>query len=212
MINWFFEKFSAAILVVLIIVFQPELRRTLERLGRGRFLRRMGLTPKASSWFIRSLVRSIEWLADNKTGAIIALERNTGLNDFIESGTRLDALISHELLISIFGNKSPLHDGAMIIQGDRITAAGCLLPLSESKMLDKSLGTRHRAAVGLSEMTDALIIVVSETTGGISMAENGNLTRSVIREMLEEKLFSMYREFNPKIEIHFPWTKKTQKK
>ena len=207
-LNWFFEKFSTAILVVLIIVFQPELRRTLERLGRGGFLRRMGFAPPASSWFIRSLVRSIEWLAENKVGAIIVLEGNTGLNEFIESGTRLDALISYEMIISIFGNKSPLHDGAMILQGDRIIAAGCLLPLSESKLLDKSLGTRHRAAVGLSEMTDALIIIVSETTGTISMAENGHLTRLVTREMLEEKFFSMYREQNPKIEFHFPWSRK----
>jgi len=211
-LNWFFEKFSAAILVVLIIVFQPELRRTLERLGRGGFLRRMGLTPPASSWFIRSLVRATEWLAENKAGAIIVLERNTGLNEFIESGTRLDSLISSELIISIFEPKSLLHDGAVIIQGDRIAAAGCLLPLSESKLLDKSLGTRHRAAVGLSEITDALAIVVSETNGAISIAENGYLTRFVTREILEEKLFSMYREQYPRIEFHLPWSKQTQKK
>jgi len=211
-LNWFFEKFSAAILVVLIIVFQPELRRTLERLGRGGFLRRMGLTPPASSRFIRSLVRSIEWLAEKKAGALIVLERNTGLNEFIESGIRIDSLISYEMIISIFEPKTPLHDGAIIILGDRIIAAGCLLPLSESKLLDKSLGTRHRAAVGISEMTDALVIVVSETSGAISLAENGYLTRSVTREMLEEKLFSIYREQYPKVEFRFPWSKKTQPK
>ncbi len=207
-INWLFEKFSAAILVLLIIVFQPELRRTLERLGRGGFIRRLGIVPQASTWFIRSVVRSIEWMAENHTGAIIVIERNSGLNDYIESGTRLDALISSELITSLFEHGSALHDGAMIVQGERIVAAGCLLPLSESKLLDKRLGTRHRAAVGLSEVTDAVAIIVSESTGTISIAENGYLTRYVTREMLEERLFSMYREMFPRMDLHLPWSKK----
>ncbi|MFA4966814.1 MAG: diadenylate cyclase CdaA [Candidatus Margulisiibacteriota bacterium] len=202
-LNWLFEKFSAAILVVLIIVFQPELRRTLERLGRGGFLRRIGISPPSSSWFIRLLVRAVEWLAENKIGAIIVLERNTGLNDYIRSGTRLDSLLSMELLVSIFENKSLLHDGAVIIHGERIQAAGCLLPLSESKLLDKRLGTRHRAAVGLSEISDAVVLIVSESSGTVSIAENGYLTRFVTREILEEKLFSLYRE-----QYQMPWSKK----
>jgi diadenylate cyclase len=209
-INWLFEKFSAAILVVLSIVFQPELRRMLERLGRGGVLRRIGITPPASSWFIRSLLRSTEWLAENKIGAIIVIERNTGLNEYIGSGTRLDAMVSSELIESIFGRQSPLHDGALIVQGNRISAAGCLLPLSESSQLDKRLGTRHRAAVGLSELTDAIVLAVSETTGTIAIAENGNLTESVTREMLEEKMFFLYREQFPKVEFKLPW--KTKKK
>jgi diadenylate cyclase len=208
MLNWFFDKFSAAILVVLIIVFQPELRRALERIGRGGFLRRIGLTPPATSWFIRAILRSNERLAEEKTGAIIVLERNTGLNEYIESGTRLDAIISSELIISIFDRQSLLHDGAVVIQWNRITAAGCLLPLSESRLLDKRLGTRHRAAVGLSELSDAIVLVVSETTGTISVAENGYLTQSVTREMLEEKLFALYREMLPKMEIRMPWKRK----
>lgn len=207
-INWLFEKFSAAILVVLIIVFQPELRRTLDQLGRGRILTLFGFTTAPSSWFIRALVRGIEQLAEDKTGALIVLERSTGLNEYLESGTRVDAILSAELLISIFNHHSALHDGAVIIQGDRIIAAGCLLPLSESKLLDKRLGTRHRAAVGLSELTDAIVIVISEITGTISVAENGYLTRFLTREMLEEKLFSLYRERYSKVDFNLPWIKK----
>lgn len=210
-INWLFEKFAAAILVVLIIVFQPELRRTLERLGRGIFFKRLGFSPPASSIYIRSLLRAVEYLVENKVGSIIVIERNSGLSEYTESGTRLDALLSSELLISIFERQSPLHDGAVILQGDRIAAAGCLLPLSESSLLDKRLGTRHRAAVGLSELTDAFVTVVSETTGTISVAENGYLTRFMTREMLEEKLFLMYREQYPRTEFHLPWLKKKRR-
>ncbi|OGC07921.1 TIGR00159 family protein [candidate division WOR-1 bacterium RIFOXYD2_FULL_36_8] len=207
-INWFFEKFAAAILVVLIIVFQPELRRALEQLGRGRFVTRLGFTPQPSSWFIRTLVRAIEQLSEEKTGGLIVLERSTGLNEYIESGTKIEGLLSQQLLTTIFNNKSALHDGAVIIHGDRILAAGSLLPLSESRLLDKRLGTRHRAAVGLSEITDAIVIVISEMNGTISIAENGYLTRFLTREMLEEKLFSLYREQYSKVDFTLPWRKK----
>jgi diadenylate cyclase len=207
-INWLFEKFAAVILVVIAIVFQPELRRTLEQLGRRRLLAPLGLAPLTSSWFIRSLVRAVEAMSEDKIGALLVLEGNTGLNDYIESGTRLDAVVSTELLLSIFEHKSPLHDGAMILRGDRVLAAGCLLPLSESKILDKRLGTRHRAGVGISELTDALVIIVSESTGTISLAENGYLTRFVTREILEEKLFSLYREQYPRMELRWPWQRK----
>jgi len=207
-INWLFDKFAAAILVVLIIVFQPELRRALDQLGRSRFFGRVGIVMPNSSWFIRSLVRSMEQLTEDKTGALIVLERNTGLSEYVESGVKVDALLSAELLTAIFNPKSALHDGAVIIQGDRILAAGCLLPLSESKLLDKRLGTRHRAGVGLSEISDAIIFIISETTGTISIAENGCLTRFLTREMVEEKLFSLYREQYAKTEVNLPWTKK----
>lgn len=203
-INWLFEKFAAVILVVLIIVFQPELRRTLVQLGRGRVFGRYLFAAQPGSWFIRSLVRAIESLSNSKTGALVAIEKTVGLSEYVESGTRLDASVSTELLVSIFQHKSLLHDGAVIIQGDRILAAGCLLPLSESRLLDKRLGTRHRAAVGLTELTDAVVIVISEATGTISIAENGYLTRFVTKEMLEEKMFDMYRERYPKVEFKFP--------
>jgi len=207
-VNWLFDKFVTVILVILIIVFQPELRRALERIGRGRIFLRLGLAPQSrGSWFVRHIIKAVETLSENKTGALIVLERNTGLSEYLESGIKLDAIISTEQLLSIFNMKGPLHDGAVIIQGDRIAGAGCLLPLSESKLLDKRLGTRHRAAVGISEASDALVIVVSERTGIISIAENGYLTRSVTKEMLEEKLFGLYKVQPWKIEF-FPWRKK----
>lgn len=193
-INWFFDKFVALIAVMLVILFQPELRRTLERFGRGRLLGTLGFAPTPhGSFYVRHIVRAAEQLSEEKTGALIVLERMTGLTEYLESGVRLDAMLSAELVVSVFNPKSPLHDGAVIIQGERVLAASCLLPLSESRLLDKRLGTRHRAAVGISELSDALIIVVSEKTGIISLAENGYLSRYLTKDQLEEKLFSLYK-------------------
>ena len=204
-LNWLFEKFAAIIAVMLIILFQPELRRTLERFGRGRFFGTLGFTPMPhGSMYVRHIVRTVEQLSEGKIGALIVLERMTGLTEYLESGVRLDAILSAELLLSIFNLKSPLHDGAVIVQGDRILAASCLFPISESRLLDKRLGTRHRAAVGISETTDALAIVVSEKTGIISMAENGYLTRYLTKDLLEEKLFSLYKVEKNKVEL-LPW-------
>jgi diadenylate cyclase len=204
-INWLFDKFAAAIAVMLVILFQPELRRTLERFGRGKFLGALGFSPVSQgSFYVRHIVRAAEQLAETQTGALIVIERLSGMTEYLESGVRLDAFLSGELLLSIFNPRSPLHDGAVIIQGDRIMAASCLLPISESRMLDKRLGTRHRAAVGVSEITDALVIVVSEKTGIISIAENGYLTRSMTRDLLEEKLFSLYKVERSRFDI-FPW-------
>lgn len=204
-INWLFEKFAAVIMILLIIVFQPELRRTLERFGRNRMLGILGFSPMPhGSWFVRQLIRAVENLAEGKIGAIVVIEKTSGLTEVVESGVRVDARLNAELILSIFSQKSPLHDGALIIQGDRIVAAGCLLPLSENNLLDRRLGTRHRAAVGLSEQSDAFIIVVSEKTGIISIAENGYLTRFLTREMLEEKIFSLYKFQPKKIELK-PW-------
>jgi diadenylate cyclase len=193
-INWLFDKFVAVVAVMLVILFQPELRRTLERFGRGRLLGTLGFAPTPhGSFYVRNIVRAVETLSEGKVGALIVLERVTGLTEYLESGIRLDSMLSAELLVSIFNPKSPLHDGAIILQGERILAASCLLPLSESRLLDKRLGTRHRAAVGITELSDALVIVVSEKAGIISLAENGYLSRYLTKDQLEEKLFSLYK-------------------
>ncbi|OGC23426.1 TIGR00159 family protein [candidate division WOR-1 bacterium RIFOXYB2_FULL_42_35] len=193
-INWLFDKFVAVIAVMLVVLFQPELRRTLERFGRGKLLGTLGFAPAPhGSFYVRNVVRAVEQLSESKVGALILMERTMGLTEYLESGVRLDAMLSAELLVSIFNPRSPLHDGAVAIQGDRILAASCLLPLSESRLLDKRLGTRHRAAVGISELSDALAIVVSEKSGVISLAENGFLTRFLTKDQLEEKLFSLYK-------------------
>ena len=204
-INWIFERSAAVIFVMLVILFQPELRRTLERLGRGKFLGTVGFTAMPhGSLYVRHIVRAVEQMAEERIGALIVIEKMTGLGEYLESGVRLDALLSSELILSVFNQKAPLHDGAVIIQGDRIVAASCLLPISESRLLDKRLGTRHRAAVGVTEVSDAIVIVVSEKTGIISFAENGYLTRYFTKDMLEEKLFSLYK-IEKNGETQFPW-------
>ncbi|MFA6431801.1 MAG: diadenylate cyclase, partial [Candidatus Margulisiibacteriota bacterium] len=151
----------------------------------------------------RHIVKAVAQMAEEKMGALIVIERASGLNEYLESGIKVDAILSAEILLSIFNLKSPLHDGAVVIQGERVAAAGCLLPISDSRLIEKRVGTRHRAAVGLSEISDAIIIVVSEKTGTVSMAENGYLTRHLTREALEEKLFSLYKVEKGKAE--FPW-------
>ncbi len=192
-IVWLLQKFATIIVISVIIVFQPELRKALEHLGRGKLLTRFFLPEQEEGkGILHQLLRAIDELAHTKTGAIMAIERNTGLSEFMESGVGIDAHVDSELILAIFQKKSPLHDGAMIIQGNRIAAVSCLLPLSETNLSDKRLGTRHQAALGLSELTDALIIVVSEQTGTISVAENGHLERFLTRELLEEKLLKLY--------------------
>jgi len=204
-INWLFDKFAAAIAVMLVILFQPELRRTLERFGRGRFLGLLGFTPVSrGGLYVRHIVRAVEQLCDSQAGALIVIERLSGMTEYLESGVKLDALLSAELLVSIFEPGSPLHDGAVIIQGERIMAASCLLPISESRLLDHRLGTRHRAAVGVSEISDAMVIVVSEKTGVMSVAENGYLTQNLMQDQLEEKLYSLYKVERARTD-GFPW-------
>ena len=167
--------------VALPIVFQPELRRLLEQLGRGgMFARRDG--PEEAHTLeetIAILAHAAVVLSRNRVGALIAIEGTTGLREFVESGTRLDARLSIELILSIFTPKSPLHDGATIVKGNVVEGAGCFLPLSENVLTDSHLGTRHRAAIGLSEQTDAVLLVVSEQSGAISVARTGKLSRQL---------------------------------
>jgi diadenylate cyclase len=167
--------------VTLPIVFQPELRRFLEQLGRGGMLARPEAAAEGEQLeeSIATLSRAAVIFSRNRVGALIAIEGATGLREFVESGTRLDARLSLELLLSIFTPKSPLHDGAAIVKGSLVEAAGCFLPLSENVITESHLGTRHRAAIGLSEQTDSVVLVVSEETGGISVARTGKLSREL---------------------------------
>jgi diadenylate cyclase len=167
--------------VTLPIVFQPELRRLLEQLGRGGLIARREGADDAHTLedAVTVLARAALILSRNRVGALVAIEGATGLREFVESGTRLDARLSVELLLSIFTTLSPLHDGAAIVRGDEIEAAGCFLPLSENVLTESHLGTRHRAAIGLSEQTDAVVLVISEQTGAISIARTGKLSREL---------------------------------
>lgn len=184
-ITWVFEKLSALFMVALIIIFQPELRRGLLRLGLNPWFRRI---VRAGSPTIDEIVDAVVVLSEGKTGALIAIQRDVPLTSYIETATALNAEISSELLRTIFHKDTPLHDGAVVIQGSRVAAAGCVLHLSENPELAKSLGTRHRAALGLTEETDGVTVVVSEETGTISIGVDGKLIRDLTREDLTRKL------------------------
>lgn len=187
--NWLLNQAMTVGLVALPIIFYPEMRRALEQLGRGKFFKPTRfLAPKEFDQVIADLVKGVVSLAKTKTGALIVIERETGLNEHIESGVMIDGVITAQLLINIFTVKTPLHDGAVIIKGNRIIAATCYLPLSENMDISKDLGTRHRAALGISEQSDAIVIIVSEETGVISIAKNGKLTRYLDEKTLREML------------------------
>ena len=177
-----------------VVVFQPELRRALEKLGEKKFLSSIVPfeTNKESSRFSEDTMDSIIDAAYNmgrvKTGALIVVEQAIHLTEYESTGIKMDCLVSMQVLMNIFEHNTPLHDGAIIIRGDRIVSATCYLPLSDNMGLSKELGTRHRAAVGMSEVSDALIIVVSEENGKVSVAQGGVLDRAVTREELREKL------------------------
>lgn len=171
-IDWLVQSFWAQIVIAIIVLFQPEIRRALAHIGEAQFLT---FTKAEELKSLEEIVRASISLANKKIGALIVIERETSLKDFIEVGVPLDAKVSRELLASIFHPTSPIHDGAVIIKGNRIAAAGCFLPITLSSELSKSLGTRHRAGIGLTEETDAIAIIVSEETGFISMAMDGTL-------------------------------------
>lgn len=190
LLSWIFEKVMTWSFVALPIIFQPELRRTLERLGEGKFLfeDRVSLDEEEAMKVVKELVAASKALSATKTGALMVIEREMGLNDIGDTGVKIDALITTEFLLNVFIPNTPLHDGAAIIRGKRLISAGCLLPLTERRGLPKELGTRHRAAIGLSEQCDALVLVVSEETGTISIAENGKLMRRLDEETLTAAL------------------------
>lgn len=176
----------------IVIIFQPEIRRALEHLGRSTFFDRHILdNEEIIEKVISEIVIAVDSLSQSKTGALLVIEQNTGLGEIIATGTNVDAIVSSALLENIFVVNTPLHDGATIIRGDRIVSSGCVLPLTSNNTISKKLGTRHRAAMGVSETSDALVIIVSEETGTISLAVNGRLERNFSRDELKFELLKL---------------------
>lgn len=188
-LSWMMEQAITWGFLAIIIIFQPELRRALEQLGRGKFFSRSSsMVDEDPEKAITAILKATDYMAKRRIGALISIERETGMGDYIETGIHLDSMISSELLINIFIPNTPLHDGAVIIQKNNVAAAACYLPLSESPFISKELGTRHRAALGISEVTDSLTVVVSEETGNISLTKNGELYRDLKAEEFKEIL------------------------
>jgi diadenylate cyclase len=189
-LNWIISSLKTVWVVAFVIIFQPELRRALASLGQRGFLRRFFKVEETG--VIPEIIKSTTRMADKGIGALIVLEKDMGLKNYIETGTKVDARVTAELLETIFTPPSPLHDGAVIIQNDRVAAAGCILPLTQDQRLSAALGTRHRAAIGLSEETDAMVIVVSEETRAISYAQGGKLKRKIDTNTLRSDLLKNF--------------------
>lgn len=213
-INWILKQIMTVGALAILIMFQPELRRALEHLGRSRFLTKGFITMGESEVekVVDEFVIAVSSLSRQKIGALIVFERSTGLNEIIETGTYLNAQVSSGLIINIFIPNTPLHDGAMIVRGDKIMAAGCFLPLTDNQSLSRSLGTRHRAALGISERSDALTVVVSEETGAISIAENGKISRYLDNKTLKQVLINMYGPDEPKEKFFTKWRRDNEER
>ena len=212
-LSWLLDAFlkSGSIIIVLVVLFQPEFRRVLERLGRGGKSIGSALFDAAtlsSVEMIQDVQRAILSMARRRVGALIVVEQKTGLGDIINTGTPVDGLLSGALLENIFEPNTPLHDGAVIVRGSRIAAAGCFLPLSDEMNLARELGTRHRAALGVSTVSDSVTIVVSEETGAISLARDGKLVRYIDAKALHDILEQLFLQKNT---APFFWTKRREK-
>jgi uncharacterized protein (TIGR00159 family) len=182
---WILDSFFGAILIVLVVIFQHDIRRALSTVGRSTFLKERGADV---SELVEELVTATDILVQKRIGALIVLEREMEVENHLEVGTQIDAKVTSELITSIFLPYSPIHDGAVIIQKEKLTKAGCFLPLSRNPELSKTLGTRHRAAIGLSEVTDAVVLVVSEETGAVSLVCGGKITRAIDQSTLRKML------------------------
>ena len=194
-VTWVLKQILSNGALVLVVLFQPEIRRVLEQLGRGAKMEHFQSDGEENQRIISEITQCLTSLSRRRVGALIVFERRTGLKDVMETGTRLDSTISAPLLENIFEPNTPLHDGAVIIRGTRIVSAACMLTtLSESNAITRDLGTRHRAAIGISETTDALVLIVSEETGVISMARDGKLTRHLDAKAIGEILSTMYHQ------------------
>jgi len=187
-VNWVLDNFLSSILLIIVVIFQHDIRRALTQVGSGTIF---GTDPGMQGEDVEEMVRAVVALASKRIGGLIAFERGVGLNEYIEGGTKIDSRISREIIVSVFLTSSPIHDGAIIVHAGRIAAAGCFLPLTTNPNVSKALGTRHRAAIGLTEETDAVVIVVSEEDGRISLVQNGRLTRDLDAANLRERLQKM---------------------
>ena len=205
-VTYIVDQIVSWAVIGIIVIFQPEIRRGLERLGRTPIFSGRGESEHAQSVkMVNELDKAIQYMSKRRIGALITIQQDTGLDDYIETGIKLDADISGELLINIFIPNTPLHDGAVIITNNRIAVAAAYLPLSDSSMIPKRLGTRHRAAVGISEVTDAITIVVSEETGGVTITRNGRFLLDLSRD---EYLKYLNAQLVPKEEKKIPWIRR----
>lgn len=213
-LNWILRNTLQLGVIALVIVFQPELRRALEYVGRSKFI-----TPQFAQMdkervkiITAAIIKAVDYFSSNKVGALIIMERETVLEDIAETGTKINAEISTELLGNIFYEGAPLHDGATIVRGDRIYAAGCVLPLTQSKTLSKDLGTRHRAGIGITENSDSIAIIVSEETGIISIAVDGKLSRFLDIKTVEKTLLNIYLSQIPAEKVKVPFLDKIRRR
>ena len=194
-VSWLLSTMLPYFVFIIIIVFQSEIRRALAHFGQSAFPSGLSRINRTES--TEEIILSVEKLSSTRTGALIVIERNIGLRSYIESGVALDAVLSYDLLVTIFNHDLPLHDGAVIIQNNRIAAAACFLPLTVKPRLSKDLGTRHRAAIGITEETDAIAIVVSEETGSLSLAHDGQIERGLTIDALRSRLRESFGQKSP---------------
>ncbi len=206
-IHWILRNTIQVGLIALLIVFQPELRRALEYIGRTKFLTKsiIDIEDEEIRFAVDEIVEAMGSLSRQKIGALLVIINETGLNEVLETGTIINGKVSRGLLINIFIPNTPLHDGAAVIRKDEILAAGCLLPLTDNQSLSKELGTRHRAGIGISERSDAIAIIVSEETGAISIAENGKIKRFLDTDTLRNHLFKIYKSTEDTQWQFFKW-------
>ncbi|WP_041719997.1 diadenylate cyclase CdaA [Alkaliphilus oremlandii] len=213
-INWILRNTMTVGVIAILIVFQPELRRALEYIGRTKFLTKsiIDIEEEEIKNAVSELTEAVGSLSRQKIGALIVIERETGLSEVVETGTEIRGKISSGLLINIFIPNTPLHDGAVVMRKNQILAAGCLLPLTDNPNISKALGTRHRAGIGITERSDSMVVIVSEETGSISIAENGKLRRFLDVEKLSEILLKSYEaEENRKLQfLKMKWRQKDE--
>lgn len=201
-IYWLLSKSIYLLFMALPIVFQPELRRALERIGQGRFLgSAVHLNAEEADSLVNEIDKAVFSMSAKKIGALLVLERDIGINEIIDTGIRIDGLVTAPFMMNVFIPNTPLHDGAAVIRGNRMIAAGCLLPLTENRGLSTELGTRHRAALGMSEQCDAVVVVVSEETGIVSIAENGRISRRLTPDQLRSRLRPLFTKVDTAIKV-----------